>query len=426
MRFRDFHRNVKIRIIVGFAFSTAQATTFPFMAIYFAHNFGQTTAGIVLALAIVASLFSGAIGGYYADRVGRRKVMLVAELAFLVAYIAMAVANLPKVNSPLLTLVGFFTTNVCWGIYGPAEEAMLLDVTRPEDRTLMYTIFYWMVNFTMAVGTSVGALLFETHRFVLFAAMSVVVFGTWLSTLLLIEETYRPSTQPESVHPILGMLRSYRGVLSDPVFLRYIVAGLLTMYGEFQMQGYIGVHFAQSVVSQPLVAWHNFVLRVDGVKLLGWVRTENTILVVLLATAAVRFTRGRSERWALWLGLGLQTAGYTVITYTSTPFVALIAMAFATVGEVTNAPIRQSYLGDLAPERARSAYVAVNGMTFQGTQLLTSLGVALGAVVPSWGMAVICLVLGTGGILLYQSIVPSITSRRLAVESTQVSNASVF
>lgn len=412
LRFRDFHRNVKIRIVVGFAFGIVQSTTMPFMAIYFAHNFGETITGLVFAAAVTVGIFSGAVGGYYADRIGRRKVMMAAELVFLASYVTMAVANLPEVNAPVLTLVGFVLTNVCWGVYGPAEEAMLLDVTTAENRQLMYSIMYWMINLTMAIGTTIGALLFESYRFELFAVMSVVVFGTWLSTVLLIRETYRPAARAQAVHPIRGMFHNYRSVFADKMFVRYILAGLLTMYGEFQLQNYIGIHFAKTVPMQPLFTWHHWTLWVDGVKLLGWVQAENTVLVVLLATAAVRLVRGRSEHVVLWLGLGLQTAGYSVITYVSSPVVAMAAMLFATVGEVTNAPVRQAYLGDLAPENARSAYAAVNGMTFQGTQLLTSLGVAIGAIVPSWGMATICLVFGVSGLLLYQSIVSNVLSRR--------------
>ncbi|MDQ0189833.1 MFS transporter [Alicyclobacillus cycloheptanicus] len=420
MRFRDFHRNVKIRISVSFAFGIVQSTTMPFMAIYFAHNFGESLTGLTLAAGIVASVLSGAVGGYYADRVGRRNIMMWAEAVFLLAYLAMAIANSPQVNAPVVTLAAFLVTNVCWGVYGPADDAMLLDVTTAENRQTMYGIFYWINNLTMAIGTSVGAFLFESHRFALFAAMSLVVLATWLSTVFLLQETYVPSAKArEAIHPVRGMFRSYRRVLGDRAFVRYILAGLCAMYGEFQLQNYIGIHLAKTVPVQSLFSFSQFTLSVDGVRLLGWLQTENTILVVLLVTLATRIIQGRSERGILFVAVLLQTLGYSVITVTSMPLVALIAMLFATIGEVTGVSVRQAYLGDLAPEDARSAYVAVNGMTFQGTRLLTSLAVALGAVVPAWGMALICLVLGIGGMLLYQSVVEEARARRTGFAGVQ-------
>ncbi len=413
VRFRDFHRNVKIRIIVAFAFGIAQATTMPFMAIYFARNFGETLTGLVLAVGIVASVLSGAIGGYYSDRVGRRKIMVWSEGIFFLAYTAMAAGNSPWLNSPTVTLVAFLITNICWGFYGPSEEAMLLDVTNPENRSLMYAIMYWLNNLTMAIGTAIGALLFETARFQLFAVLSIVVFGAGMTTLFLIEETYTPSAAARAaVSPLTGIVRSYRRVLGDRIFVRYLLAGLLTMYGEFQMQNYIGIHLAKTVPLQTLFHLPHFVLRVDGVKLLGWLQTENTILVVLLATIAARLTAGKSERAVLFISIFLQTLGYSVITVVSLPLVAIGAMVFATIGEVTGVSLRQSYLGDIAPESARSAYVAVNGMTFQATRLITSLAVVLGAVVPAWGMGVLCMLLGLLGLWLFQSIVPGVRHRR--------------
>ncbi|GMA66285.1 MFS transporter (plasmid) [Alicyclobacillus fastidiosus] len=421
MRFRDFHRNVKIRIVVSFSFGLVQSTTMPFMAIYFAHNFSESLTGLALAAGVVASVLSGAVGGYYADRIGRRKIMIWAEATFLLAYVAMAIANSPWVNEPVITLAAFLLTNICWGVYGPADEAMLLDVTTSKNRQLMYGIFYWINNLTMAIGTSVGALLFESYRFELFGAMSLVVLGSWVTTIFVIQETYVPSPSAQQpIHPIRGMFQSYQRVLGDKAFIRYILAGLFAMYGEFQMQNYIGIHLAQTVPLQSLSFWHHLVVSVDGIRLLGWLQTENTLLVVLLITAATRIAQYRSDRSVLLVGVLLQTLGYSVITVTSTPLVALIAMLFATVGEVTSVSVRQAYLGDLAPEDTRSAYVAVNGMTFQGTRLMTSLGVALGTIVPAWGMAIICLVLGVTGLVLYQSVGPTARTRRNGLVPVQL------
>lgn len=418
MKFRDFHRNVKIRIYVVFAFGTAQATTLPFMAIYFAHSFGATLTGILLTLSIVASLVSGAIGGYYADRIGRRKLMIGAEAVFLVSYLAMAVANSPWVNSPVLTFAAYLVTNICWGVYGPADDAMLLDCTTAENRQLMYAIFYWLHNLTMAVGASIGALMFESYRFQLFAIMSVVVLLSWLTTIFLITETYTPAEKPaKAVHPVKGMIRSYVSVLGDRVFVRYVVAGLVAMYGEFQLQNYIGIRLADKVHHQTWFTVKHFAISFDGVKLLGWLQTENTILVVLLAAVATRFFRSRSERFILFVGVGLQTLGYSIMTVVTVPAILMICMVFATVGEVTAVPVRQAFLGDIAPTTARSAYAAVNGMTYSGTRILTSLGVALGVIAPAWVMGLICFVFGMAGYWLYQSIIPSVSVRRAETEA---------
>lgn len=414
MRFRDFHKNVKVRIYVLFAFGTVQAMTFPFMAIYFAKAMGEVTTGVLLTLSVVASMFSGAVGGYYADRIGRKKLMVLSEAIFLLSYLVMAVANSPWFDSPVLTFIAFFVTNVCWGIYGPADEAMLLDVTTAENRQLMYAIFYWTTNLTMAVGASIGAFLFESYRFLLFGAMSVVILGTLLSTLFFIKETYVP---PRGHQQNTNIIHNYLAVLRDWAFVRYTVAGMLVMAVEFQLSNYIGIRLSKTVGEQSLFHFHQFSLNIDGVKLLGFLQTENTVIVVLLAGLAASLAGRFPDKKVLASGILLNVAGYSVMTVTSQPIFLMIAMLFATVGEVTAVPVRQSYLGDLAPSTARSSYVAVNGMTFSASRVLASLGVMLGAIAPSWLMGVLSMSIGVAGLLLYQSVVKPALARREQVDS---------
>ena len=95
MRIRDFHRNIKIRLVVFLFFGTVQFTTIPFMAIYFDQHFGMVLTGILLSISTIFSLVSGAVGGFYADRVGRKRLMVVSEAIFFLAYFAMAIANSP-------------------------------------------------------------------------------------------------------------------------------------------------------------------------------------------------------------------------------------------------------------------------------------------------------------------------------------------
>lgn len=412
-----------------FAFGTVQAMTFPFMAIYFARSMGETITGVLLTLSVVASMFSSALGGYYADKIGRKRLMVFSEAVFLLAYLVMAFANSPWLNSPMLTFVAFFVTNVCWGVYGPADEAMLLDVTTVENRQLMYAIFYWITNLTMAVGASIGAFLFDSFRFFLFAAMAIVILGTLLTTVFLIEETYIPhpyNPYPDaqdggevrlengSLRPGRGVniIHNYIAVLKDGPFVRYVLAGMLVMAVEFQLSNYIGIRLSQTVPKQSLFQFQQFVLHIDGVKLLGFLQTENTVLVVLFAGLAARVASRFSDKKVLTLGILPNVIGYSVMTVTSQPFLLMIAMLFATIGEVTAVPVRQAYLGDLAPSTARSSYVAVNGMTFSASRVLSSLGVMLGAVAPSWMVGLVSLTVGVTGLLLYHSVVSPALARR--------------
>lgn len=416
MRIKDFHRNVKIRIAVYLAFGIAQFTTFPFMAVYFDKYYGMTVTGVLLATSMVASLFSSAIGGFYADRVGRKRLMVISEAVFLVSYLVMTFANSPWLESPLLTFVAYLVNNVCWGMYSPADEAMLLDVTTAENRQLMYAIFYWLTNLTIAIGASIGALLFESYRFELFAVMALVVLGSLLTTVFFIQETYQPPRRDLAVQPHLlrALLHNYLAILKDRAFMYYFIAGTLAMAVEFQLTNGIGIHLAKTMKDQVLMHIGGHPFHVDGVKMLGFLQTENTVLVVLLAALAAKWSKRFPEKWVLLFGITLNAAGYSVMTFSSAPLVLFAAMLFATLGEMSGVPIRQAYLGDITPEHARSSYVAVNGMTFGLARVLSSGGVALYAVIPAWGIGIISFLVGMTGLLFYFAVVPAAHARRNA------------
>ncbi|WP_052329731.1 MFS transporter [Thermicanus aegyptius] len=411
MRFRDFHPNVKIRIYVSFITSFAQSLTFPFMAIYFAHYFGEAFTGLLFLASILLSIATGFYGGYFADRVGRKKLMVLAEAVFFGGYFLTMMANSPWLISPEITAFTFLLISSFWGIYGPAGDAMLLDVTTSENRTLMYSIMYWSHNLTLAVGASIGAFFFEKHRFILFAVMTGAVLLSLLTTIFLVQETYDAKKEREERERIRGrkdgLIRNYLQVITDAPFMLFGLASLLIVTLEFQLQNYIGIRLAKEVPEQSL-----FGISFNGVNLLGFLQTENTVLVVLLAAFAAVITRRFPEEKMLYVGSFLYIIGYSVITAVNLPVLLLLAMLLATIGEVIKVPVQQSLFAEMIPGHSRSAYIAVNGFVWQGARVLSSLGVLLGTVLSGWEMGLVAFFMGVGGMFLYRTVMPEIQARR--------------
>lgn len=411
MRFRDFHPNVKIRIYVSFLTSFAQSLTFPFMAIYFARYFGEGFTGILFTASTILSIIFGFLGGYYADRIGRKKLMVLAEVVFFVGYLLTVIANSPWYFSPEITAFTFLLISAFWGIYGPAGDAMLVDVTTPANRTLMYSIMYWSHNLTMALGASIGAFFFEHHRFFLFSFMAGAVLVSLLSTIFLIRETYDAKKESKERERTSGrkdsFIRNYLLVLKDVSFILYSLGSLLIVTLEFQLPNYIGIRLAKEVPEQTI-----FGIPFSGVNLLGLLQTENTVLVVLLAAFAAALAKRLPEEKVLIAGSFLYIAGYGIITAASIPLLLFIAMFFATVGEVLKVPVQQSLFAEMIPKHSRSAYIAVNGFTFQGSRILASLGVLLGTILNGWQMGFVAFLVGMTGIGLYLLVLPEIQSRK--------------
>ena len=145
----------------------------------------------------------------------------------------------------------------------------------------------------------------------------------------------------------------------------------------------------------------------------------------ILVGFATRLAQRSSERTVLFVGVLFNVMGYTLMILTQSPAALALLMLFSTLGEVYSVPVRQAYLGDLAPVHARSSYLAVNGMTFGGSRVLASLGVVVGAYLPVWGMGVLSLTFGFIAVALYQVIVPHVHTRRMAEQKPQCASSAL-
>lgn len=73
MRLRDWDRNLKIRLFGEALMNITYWMFFPFLTIYFADEFGKEQAGFLLVFSQVFSVMANLMGGYCADRFGRKR-----------------------------------------------------------------------------------------------------------------------------------------------------------------------------------------------------------------------------------------------------------------------------------------------------------------------------------------------------------------
>ncbi|KGX88758.1 MFS transporter [Pontibacillus halophilus JSM 076056 = DSM 19796] len=418
MKFREFHRNIKIRIVETFVSRFIGSMIFPFMSIYLAVHFGATVAGLLLLINVGIGIGINFLGGYFADQFGRKKVMLWAELLRFLAFMTMALCNSPWYQSPSITFAMMTVNSICWGLAGPANHAMLIDVSLPSQRKVIYSITYWVNNLSIAVGGIIGAFLFKDYLFELFIALSFsALFVVVIVMFFIIESHFPERTKMQPVQHVKKLLSSYKSVLNDRLFVLFTVAGVLTLSMEFQLTNYIGIRLSEEMPTQTFLFWE-----VDGVKTMGFLRSENTILVAILMLFAARLSKSFQDRPLLVGCSFLFTIGYGALAYSNNLWVLVIMMAILTVGEVLKVPVEQSYMASIPPEHARSTYMAFNGLKFNLSMLIASLTVAVSSILPTTVMAILILLIGLTGTWIYHLITPQLDVRkRLEMEMEEVS-----
>ncbi|MED4445714.1 MDR family MFS transporter [Bacillus thuringiensis] len=399
MRFRDFHKNIKIRIIEGFISSFISSMVYPFMAIYLAHHFGVKLAGILLLINVFVGVAINFFGGYFSDRIGRKKMMAIAEFMHLIIFLTMALCNSPFYQSAIITYLMMTLNSISWGIGGPAVQAMLIDVSKPEQRKTMYSIMYWANNLSIALGGLIGGFMFKNYLFELFIVLSFVSLVSVTLVLFFIDESYKPNQQIERVTKlkhITNMFSSYRSVFKDRVFILFVLASTLVLSMEFQLTNYVGIHLANDFGLQKIFSWE-----VDGIQALAFLRTENTIFVVILALFATKLVEKMNDRFVLLFTSFIFVMGYGIISYSTNLWILFIVMFIATAGEVLSVPVQQKYTSHLPPDDARSSYMAISGLSFNLMTLICSITISLSAFLSSLGTTIMITIIGLLGVVIY-------------------------
>ncbi|PGM90758.1 MDR family MFS transporter [Bacillus cereus] len=405
MGFWSMHRNIKIRIITSFLTRAVSTMIFPFMAIYFSIKLGSAIAGALLLINVIASLVIGLYGGYVGDRLGRKKVMIIGQSIQVISIACMGVANSDYVDSTWLTFVFMLVNSLGSGLMNPATEAMLIDVSTPENRKVMYSINYWAINLSIAIGAIFGGLLFENYRLQLFIVLTLVAIITLYVMAVYMEEVYVARKTVEKKSVLKDMADSYKVVMKDRAFLIFCAASICTLSLEFQINNYLGVRLQQEFETVHFLFGNGITFDLTGIRMLSWISAENTILVVLCSALLIKMLKRFNDLKILYVGLFIYTIGFTILGTSNSLWILLIAGLFQTVGEMMYVPVRQSIMADMVPNEARGSYMAINGMVFQVAKMNGALGVMLGSFIASWGMSVLYFIVGMSSILLFMKAI---------------------
>ncbi|WP_258205783.1 MFS transporter [Paenibacillus radicibacter] len=420
---------MKVRIWLTFMNHTLRMMVIPFMAIYFAERLGASIAGAVIVSFIIVGLISSIIGGYLSDRLGRRQLMIQAEIVMLLGYAGMMLFNSPWLDSAWMTFVMMIIISAAGGIHSPANQAMLVDVTEPHTRKYMYQMMYWLRNIASAFAAVIGAYLFRDYFFELLVGLNIATILSILITYFFIQESYFPNKdiaqdQQGFIAQVAQMGRNYAEVLKDSTFVIFITSTMLVVSVEFHLSNYVGVRLSQEFAETSVFSWGSFNWTIDGIRMMGLLQAENTIIIGVFSIMMGYILKNTSEKKLVFYGYLVYVLGYSFIAYSNSLWLLIIAMLLATIGEMCSVSVRQAYFSYITPDHARSSYLAVNDMSFQVAMFLAGAMVSLGSVLPSIVMAGIIGSLGLVGILLFAIILPRLEGKRDAAigsNSTSVS-----
>jgi MFS family permease len=360
----------------------------PFLVLYLTgpEHRSLTTAGAVVSVAGFGSLVSQPLGGFLADRYGRRWTLAGGMIGTAAAELLLGYAPTLAFTFGAAALLG-----ILLDLYRPAVQAMVADLVPPGDRPRAYGLLFWAINLGFSIAMVVGGVLAQRGFIWLFwaDALTCVCFG--LLVLRALPET-RPRHGATPTRGSIGVL------LHDRVMLA--VVGLALVYAVVYSQATAGLPLAmQQAGFKP--AAYGITVAVNGIVIvcvqplvLNWLTRLEQSRVIALGQLLVG------------VGFGLTQLAVTLPEYMATVLVW-------TLGEIATATLMSALVAELAHRQMRGRYQGMLGMAWGGGALI---GPFAGAWVLQnaggawlWSGCALCGVAAAAGQLL---LGPSVRRRR--------------
>jgi MFS family permease len=331
----------------GAAISAFATFVFLFLAVYLSgRGFDAREIGLIVSADGVGSLAAAPIGGWLADRIGRRPTLLWA-----LGVTAAGAVFLAFVRSPALVVAGVLVFGIALTMTFPTLYAIVSDLVPADDLERAFGVMYWANNlgvaFSAGIGGAIGARSW-TGLFLADAATTLAFVGVvWWRV---------PETRPERVSPVAPPRRpetatssalappgerGYGVVLHDGRFVGFWLVFVVYLLVFWQFQ-----------VAAPIAMTRSGL----GPAEIGRVLMVNGIVIFALQPFAARLVASLDPSHVLAGAAALVGLGYGAYALCNGVASYAAATAVWSAGEVFTTPVASALVARLAPADVRGRY----------------------------------------------------------------------
>ena len=348
---------LQVRILcLGSLINRAGSFVLIFMAIYASEQlgFGVPFATACIGVLGLGSMAGSMIGGHLADKFGRRGVMLFA----LFGGAAMLLLLSTVTNRWLFMLsVGIFA--LIADLYRPAASAMIADLVSIDRRPHAFALMYISINLGFAIAPPIGGLLAAYSFEWLFwlDAITMLVYGV-IIVFAVNETRHRHDVAEEdssAIVPSQPWSVAFGKMMLDVPFLLFCLSTLL-----------IALVFVQGLSTLPIY------IRQMGYSNLqfGLLMSVNGVLIFLLQLPLTHWLSRFNAMNIVVVGGILISIGFGLTAFHSGVFFVGACIAIWTLGEILQAPFKQSIVTDMAPEDLRGSHLGLFSMCYASALMI--------------------------------------------------------
>jgi MFS family permease len=309
----------------------------PFLTIYVTGlGYSMAQASMAFGAYGVGTLAASFLGGYLADRLGRRKTVVLSMFSVAVAMLCLSQAR----TLPLIVLFSGLA-GLTGELYRPASGALLADLVPAGQRVTAYAAYRMAFNAGWAFGPATAGLLAKQSFVWLFVgdAVTSALFGlvAWFALPAGLRGTRAGNALGDTI----------RIVREDRRFRQVLFAGFAMLLAFMQLFSTLSLQITSSGFSTSTY---------------GLLISLNGVLVVLCELPLTTITKRYPKRRMMALGYVLIGAGFASNALPRTIPLLVLTLAVITFGEMIAMPVAGAYVADLAPVSQRGLYMGTYGL----------------------------------------------------------------
>ncbi|GLW10231.1 MFS transporter [Microtetraspora sp. NBRC 13810] len=374
-------------LMAGTTISKTGNFVVPFLSYYLVHElrYSVAVAGVLTALFGGGWVVGQLVGGWSADRLGRRRTIIVSSIGTALVYIGLGFSTRVEIIAVCALLSG-----VLFDMPRPAVTALITDMAPPALRVRGMSYYFFVVNVTAAVAGTVGGLL-ASHDFTLLFLVNAALCPVLAITMWFVRD--ESARAGESVKAPRG----YRVAFTDPSLMWFSFASLLVF-----------TLYMQTLSTLPVA------MNADGLgpAAFGLVSAVDALLVVAIQPLTQKWLERRRPLTVCVCGVVVLSAGMGLNAFAGSAMDYVFITAVWVPGEIAFMVGASAIIAGIAPEYARGRYYGVWGLTLSGGGLLApimgSFALDLGGKYGLWGS---CAAVGLAAAAILGKLAPILRKR---------------
>ena len=337
--------------------------------IFFVQQVGlsATSVGLALGSASISGIAGRLISGTYADRWGRKPVLLIATLVLSIACFIFA-----NTQDFAMLVIGCLVQGFGLGLYWPANEAIVADLTSGEDRRLAYAITRLADNLGMGLGIVAGGLLISsTGAYRNLFIIDGISFCCFFVTIAWgIQETLQSNKQQ------VQFISGYTRALRDRRLLVYVIVNIILTVYISQIQSTLPLYFSSFVAQAQTIGF--------SPQVISTLFTGHLLMTIAFQIPVLKILRRFNHARSLMVSGGFWILGFGCITLTGTSssyqlLWASLGLGLFAIAIVAYTPTASALIADLAPSSLRGVYTSINSLCW-------AVGYAIGPPLGGWAL----------------------------------------